>query len=286
MRWALRVAALVAVAIGLVVAVRGVSVEQLGRVLRSADLPMLGASALVLLAIGFSLRAARFRAVLGETPVPFHGIVGTMLLCHAANNVLPLRAGELVRTREFVAAGHPIGRVVAAQGAEKLIEATTFVLLCAPVVASIFGQGRPSLAIASVIVVGVPLLVWIARRVRMRPADLARAFGWALVADAFEIVLVSVTLHSLGLAAGLRPSITVLGAVNLAILLPSTPASLGAFEAGAALALVAMGVAHDEAVAFALLYRVVQWVPVTLAGGAVWAWRMVRGPASLSGAGR
>ena len=61
--------------------------------------------------------------------------------------------------------------------------------------------------------------------------------------------------------------------MNLSIALPSGPSHLGAFEAGAALGLVAMGVSHDLALAFALLYRVVQWVPVMLAGAVVWAWR-------------
>jgi uncharacterized protein (TIRG00374 family) len=90
-----------------------------------------------------------------------------------------------------------------------------------------------------------------------------------------EIALIAVCLGGLGLPAGLLPSVMVYAGVNLAIAVPSTPGNVGVFEAGAALPLIALGVEHDAAVAFALLYRAVQWLPVTLAGGLVWARRMV-----------
>ena len=104
-------------------------------------------------------------------------------------------------------------------------------------------------------------------------AQLGRALAWSFGADVLEVGVIALCLKSLGLSAGLTTSLLVFAAVNLAIAVPSTPANLGALEAGAALALVATGVAHDAAVAFALLYRAVQWLPITLAGGAIWAWR-------------
>jgi uncharacterized membrane protein YbhN (UPF0104 family) len=129
---------------------------------------------------------------------------------------------------------------------------------------------------AIVVFVFLPVLAWVARRLRMRPAQIGSAFAWALVADVVEIGLVAVTLRAVGLRGGLGESLTVLGAVNLAIALPSVPGHLGAFEAGAALGLLALGVSHDAALAFALLYRVVQWVPVNISGAIVWAWRTLR----------
>jgi hypothetical protein len=207
----------------------------------------------------------------------FARTVGSMILVQAGNNVLPLRAGELVKTRDFIAAGHPAPRVLGAQGAEKLIEATMLVTLCAPALAVALGRRGHVLVLAAVVAfVFVPLLVWAARRLRMRPAQIGTAFAWALVADVLEIGLVAVTLRSVGLRGGLGESLTVLGSVNLAIALPSVPGHLGAFEAGAALGLLALGVNHDTALAFAILYRVVQWVPVNISGAIVWGWRMAR----------
>jgi uncharacterized membrane protein YbhN (UPF0104 family) len=274
-RWALRVATLAAVAAGLYFAGRGVSTAQLIHVLRSTRVAELAAWAVLLMAIGFALRAGRFRAVLGETSVSFPGVVASVLLSQAANNVLPLRAGELVKTRDFAAAGHPLGRVVAAQGAEKLVEVTSLVLLCAPALAASFGYRRPAILLVVLLAGGVPPLVWIARRYRMPATRIGGAFAWSLGADAVEIALVALTLRSLGLASGLGASLVVLGAVNLAIALPSAPGHAGALEAGAALGLMAIGVARESALAFALLYRVVQWVPITLGGAAVWAWRAI-----------
>jgi uncharacterized membrane protein YbhN (UPF0104 family) len=277
-RRGLPIATLVAVAVGVFEVGRGTSLEGLAGVLRSTNVLGLVIWAVPILVIGFALRAGRFRAAIGTTPVPFLQAVSSMLLSQAANNVLPLRAGELVKTRDFAAAGHPTSRVLAAQGAEKLIEAATLVLICAPAMGwALRGRTRILAAPTAVLVaLFVPLLVWTARRFRMRPCELAGIFMWSLAADVFEIALVVVTLRSLGLASGLGISLTVLGTVNLAIAVPSAPAHLGAFEAGAALGLVALGFTHDAAFAFALVYRLVQWVPVTLGGAVVLGWRWTR----------
>jgi uncharacterized membrane protein YbhN (UPF0104 family) len=58
----------------------------------------------------------------------------------------------------------------------------------------------------------------------------------------------------------------VLLSINLALLLPSTPANLGVLEAGAVLALTASGVGAELALAFALLYHAVHLVPGTVLG--------------------
>jgi uncharacterized membrane protein YbhN (UPF0104 family) len=277
----LRVATLAAAVAGLYVAGRGVSVDRVAAVLRSTHAAPFVASALIIQTFGFVIRAARFRAVIGATPLSFAKTVATMLLSQAGNNVLPLRAGELVKTHDFVAAGHPAARVLGTQGAEKLVEASMLVTVCAPAFAiRLGGRARLFLLAAVVTLVFLPLLVWVARRLRMQPVQIAKAFAWSLVADVFEVALVSVTLRNVGLSGGLVDSLTVLGAVNLAIALPSVPGHVGAFEAGAALGVLMLGASHDAALAFALLYRAVQWVPVTIGGGIVWAWRVARGRAA------
>jgi uncharacterized membrane protein YbhN (UPF0104 family) len=273
-RWSLRLVTIAALAVGLWVACRGVRLAEVGDVLRSASIAVLATRALPLLVVTFFLRAGRFQAVLGETRTPFRGIVASVLLAQAANDVLPLRAGELVKTRDFVAAGHPLKQVLVAQGLEKLYEAGTLAVLCAPTAAIEYGL-RPHLVVLAALCGGAAILLVVAasRRCRMPPSQIARALAWSFAADSVEVALVLVTLEALGLPSGIGVALAVLGAVNLAIALPSGPAHAGAIEAGAALALVALGVDHRNAVAFAILYRVVQWVPVTLAGGVVWAWR-------------
>jgi uncharacterized membrane protein YbhN (UPF0104 family) len=57
-------------------------------------------------------------------------------------------------------------------------------------------------------------------------------------------------------------------AINLAIMVPAAPSSIGTFEFSAVLALGYLGVENTAAMSFALIYHFVQLIPVTLAGAA------------------
>ena len=285
-RYALRAVTLIAIAVTLVTTVARVSLHGVIGVLSRADVPMLALVVPSLLALGFVLRAARFRALLGNGSTrraSFNDVLGSVVVSQAANNVLPLRAGELVRTRDFVVRGYPLGRVASAQIMEKGIELLTLTAWTAPVL--IRGRLVHWPILASVLLVALVLgaAIWIWRRIRDTEdaiallgslqcgfRDLATAIAWSFLADGLEVALIHICLESLGIRAGIEIDVTVLAAVNLAIALPSMPASFGALEAGAALGLVIAGVPRESAIGFALLYRVVQWVPVTLAGAVVW----------------
>ena len=274
-RAALRIAGLVAVTLGLWLTLRGVSFTQMVAALRGCDLGLVLGLGLPLLAVGLVLRTARYRALLPGRggAAPFADLAASVILSTAGNNVLPLRAGELLRTRETVAAGFPVARVAVAQVAEKVVEAATLVVCAAPALGSRLAPHGSAGAFFAVVPLGVLAMVWGARRFGVPLPQLGSALGWSFVADAVEIALVAVCLRGLALPYGLVPSVTVYACVNLAIALPSTPGNLGAFEAGAALPLIALGTPPESAVAFAFVYRAVQWLPITVAGGAVWAWR-------------
>ena len=285
-RFALRAVTLIAIAATLVTTLARVSLHGVVAVLSRADVPMLALVVPSVLALSFVLRAARFRALLGNGSArraSFGDVLGSVVVSQAANNVLPLRAGELVRTRDFVVRGYPLGRVASAQIMEKGIELLTLTAWTAPVL--IRGRLVHWPILASVLLVALVLgaAIWIWRRIRDTEdtiallgslqcgfRDLASAVAWSFLADGLEVALIHICLESLGIRGGIEVDVTVLAAVNLAIALPSMPASFGALEAGAALGLVIAGVPRESAVGFALLYRVVQWVPVTLAGAVVW----------------
>jgi glycosyltransferase 2 family protein len=279
MRTALRVVAIVAVALGLWFTLRSASGAQLLHALARTRIPFVAVWGVALLAIGSVARALRFVALLSARPrAPLVALWTAVLLGSAGNNVLPLRAGELVRTRETVAAGYPIQQVAVAQVAEKVVDAASLIAYATPVLAMRLGGG-PRLVLAGLLLAGVVLVGRAARRFRVQPRQLAASLAWSLVADAVEVAIIAVCLHGLGLPGGLVPSVTVFVGVNLAIALPSTPGNVGTLEAGSALPLIALGVNADAAVAFALVYRTVQWLPVTLVGGIVWARRMMVSPA-------
>ena len=273
-RRALRIAAIAAVAFGVWFSARGIAPKELLHALGAADLLYVAVGTLPLLVLGSLLRTARYGALL-PTSSGEHGfwdLWSAVVLSGAANNVLPLRAGELVRTRETMARGLPLAQVAFAQVTEKLVEAATLVVCSVPVLLAYATPGHPVRLVSivtAVLVVGVTVALRLDRRDLLRAV--ARSSCWSFAADAVELAIIAVCLRSLGLPCGLVTSIAVYAAVNLAIALPSTPGNVGAFEAGAALPLIALGVSRDAAVAFACVYRVVQWLPLSAVGLAVWA---------------
>jgi uncharacterized membrane protein YbhN (UPF0104 family) len=245
--------------------------ELLGALARTHG-SFIAATCVPLLVFGSVLRTGRYRALLPRTH--FFDIWSAVVLSGAANNVLPLRAGELVRTRETVVAGVPLRNVISAQLVEKLVEAATLLLWATPAVATYLGLAHPMSTIACVLVLGAVAVAWAARRyAEIEVAQLASSGAWALVSDALEVAVVAACLQGVGAPAGLVPSVAVFAAVNLAIAVPSTPGNVGAQEAGASLALMATGVDRDTAVAFALVYRAAQWLPTTLLGAALVVFR-------------
>jgi uncharacterized membrane protein YbhN (UPF0104 family) len=277
------VACTVAVTVAALVAlVRQSSPRELLRALRSADGWIVALGVLPALALNQLARVGRFAHLLGgpkgERP-RFSHLVSAIVLSQAANNVLPMRAGEAVRTRETTVRGVPLAKVVSAQVLEKGIEILLMVLVVAPVFAlGLLRQVRAMpLVLGGIVLLVVTVLVlrlrgnraWLARVTDWSRGDLTNAVIWGLAADAAEVVVVALTARSVGLPLGIGGSIAVLGSVNLAILLPSTPANLGTLECGAVVALLGLGVPQEGALAFAVVYRLVQFLPITLAGAAI-----------------
>jgi uncharacterized membrane protein YbhN (UPF0104 family) len=99
-----------------------------------------------------------------------------------------------------------------------------------------------------------------------------------MVAWVLEMGVVSFTLWAFGIHVPFGVSLLVLMAVNLALVVPfAPPANLGTLELGATLALMEGGVPKGQALAFALVYHVLQVIPIGV-GGLVLAGRsLLRG---------
>jgi uncharacterized membrane protein YbhN (UPF0104 family) len=81
-----------------------------------------------------------------------------------------------------------------------------------------------------------------------------------------DMGMVVLVLYAVGIELPLAGALFILFAINLTIALPSTPAGAGAFEVGAIAAMHMLGVAHAPAFAFALIYHVLQVVPLVIVG--------------------
>ncbi|MFL5402924.1 MAG: lysylphosphatidylglycerol synthase transmembrane domain-containing protein [Gemmatimonadales bacterium] len=153
----------IGVSIGLLLwALRGVSVTEVLQHLRGAD-PVPLAVAVAVATLTFPLRLVRWRLLLQDQeghPYPAAPLWHAIALGFTANNVLPLRAGELVRTYAASRlAGARFSTVFSSVAVERIFDALTIVALLAlallspdlPSGLTVGGQSVASLARAGAI---------------------------------------------------------------------------------------------------------------------------------------
>jgi hypothetical protein len=286
--WALRVGSVGLVCLASVWFSRGLDFSGFARAISAASLPLVVAAALLnFVHLGF--RAVLLRALL--RPV---GVVGLGRIFHynlastAASNLLPARAGDLLRvwlfkSREQIAAS----TMFAVSLLEKLFDLAAFLLVAAPIplllpalpasVARAIGGGVILAALGTLAAVGLSqwrpavtegILARFAHGTHALrgPKNVALALVSVVAAwlvDAGEVWLV---LLALGVHLPWGAPLLILVILNVTISVPTTPAQIGAFELGAVAALRLLGVPGGPALAFALLYHFMQVVPVTLFG--------------------
>ena len=277
---------------------RGVAWVEVARTLQSANVFLL----LGVVAINggmMVLKAGRLRLLLRNIP-RFSSCFLAKVTTSAINNVLPLRGGDMARL--WMLERH--ARVTKSAAAAVAVVEVLFEMISLGVVALVgavlIHQQRWVIGTALALLGVATLPIWLVLRkgdTRPRHADdpirksgpIGRLHGFAeriepgLVALRRRLVVAAVVAMSLGiwlleiamvvlcaraiqLPIGPALATIILLGINLAIAIPSMPASAGTFEGGASLVLVLSGIAKGPAVAFALLYHAVQVVPVTIAG--------------------
>ncbi|XZG70659.1 lysylphosphatidylglycerol synthase transmembrane domain-containing protein [Chitinibacteraceae bacterium HSL-7] len=302
-------------AIGLVLAalfawlvVRHVDVAEVARQLGSVS-PGWVLAALGGLFVGYTLRIARWRRMLAvDAPsLSWRACAGPFLASFALNNVLPLRAGDVLRTFAFkqqLGCGPTV--VLATLLVERLLD-LLMVLVLLGVALLAFGLEASALAhvggVALVLAaLGIMLLLLfptafapLARGVvallgRVAPgpagkigAEVDKLFG-TLGHLSYGRTMLQLLALSLAawLAEGLvfwcaalaLSGITVaaggwlaLPVGTLATLIPSTPGYVGTFDFFVARAMTLAGNDAVAATAHALLTHLLLWLPVTVAGG-------------------
>ncbi|HEU4700436.1 MAG TPA: lysylphosphatidylglycerol synthase transmembrane domain-containing protein [Gemmatimonadales bacterium] len=272
----------------------------------AAVLPLV--AGLALLALDFGLRIVRWWLMLRASApaLPARACIRPYLLSLAANNTMPLRAGDFIRAFGFrEQLGTPPMRVLGTLVVERVLDLLTLLML---LFLGLWGVGRgalPALFVTAALVAGLVclagllvlmlapthvrrLLHWLLGRGPLG-ARLPQTRGWAeQFLDAFTVLqsprraaeLVGLSflawLCEGGLYAGVALALGVrvpplapwfaLATGTLATLLPSSPGYVGTFDYFAMLGLRAYGAGATGAAAFALLVHLLLWAPVTLAG--------------------
>ena len=286
--------------------------------LRATDGAWLTAAGLLGL-LGLGARARRWALLFppGEEPPP---LFPAMMIGYMVNNVLPLRAGEVVRVA--VAAqrwGHGFWAIVATTIVERLLDSLVIVgvlsvlVFVLPVPRYLVG-GAITLLVVDVVAIAV--LVALAARPEWSRAVVGRLTArwpsvhastarlldtfvrgldgirtvrrlplivlWTVVLWMFPIFAAWAGLRSVHLNLPFVASWTVLAFVGLSVSVPSAPGYVGVFHFAAAKAVEIFGVDPAPALGFALVFHVSQLVPVTIVG---WLY-FLREPISLGGTAR
>jgi len=277
-------------------------------VLRTAD------PAWVLLMVGtvfldVAARGARWRALLSSIKeLPYRRVLGYTYLGYLANNVLPARLGELVRSHAL-GEGEGISRttVLGTVVVERIVDTVIVVCLAALAVVVLgvggtittvvtLGAGFVGLLVVGLVVAtvshrlpgadrvtafaeGYPLVLELARRLRdglavaSRPGTLARALILSAAAWTASIATFVAGGHALGIELDFVQGALLSTGVALATIVPSAPGYLGTFELTAVSIASLFGVESNAAFAMALLVHAMI-LGVTSVGGAIAAVRL------------
>jgi len=262
--------------------------------------------AFVVLVAAVYVRAVRWWSLYdrGRRP-PIGDVIQALLVGYFFNNVLPLRAGEAARIVALHrAAGTSRVESAATAVLERAYDLIVLLLLLFVILPWLPDVTwlRAAAWLLAVLVVVVTIVVAVLARFGTRPLELlvrplarlpllgAERLEWgALNLDrglaglrhtrvalgaalwtiaSWLLVGLSAWLVLLGFDLGLSPvaGLFVVITINLALVLPSSPAAIGVFEAATLLALDAYGVGRSEALSYALVYHALNFLPFILAG--------------------
>jgi uncharacterized protein (TIRG00374 family) len=282
---------------------RGVDLARTGDVLSHADLRWIGLAA-VFSSTDLALRALRWQRLLRPiATVRYPPMLGYLLIGYLANNVLPARLGELVRShylgdREGISRASALGTVVV----ERVVDLVAVVAIASTALLVLSVRG----VVASAVLVGagvaglflVALALGIvahrlpgADRVRLaverwpqvhklasslqgglavagRPRTLAEALAVSAVAWTVAILSWAAVGQSIGVQLSIGQAALIASGVALASAVPAGPSNLGTFELAAVEIGKAIGIPANSAFALALIVHAAILV-VTSVGGAV-----------------
>ena len=282
-----RALAVIAVVVACGLFLRKLDLSSVGSALASASLPLVAVAATANL-VQVVVRSRFLQALLA--PVRAVGVARLTrynLAMFAANNLLPGRAGELLRIRLLkIREGIPASASLAVALVEKVFDAIALLLLALPLPLLLPSLPR-SVTVATLLLGGGGLVALAATFALARYGELATgrlgrfasgaavvrsgrlfgaALGWALAAHLIDAGEIAICLTAMHIHTHPAAPLLVLLALAVALAVPSTPGGFGALEMGAVAALRLLGVEAAPALAFALVYHAMQVIPVTLLG--------------------
>lgn len=278
-----------------------------------ADLPAIGArlaetqwgflaASIALNFLSLYARAARWHYLFPPGSRPSH-LFNAMMIGYMGNNLLPLRAGEIVRVYVAARRGQRFWTVVATVVVERVMDGLAICLMLAGVFLLV--PVPRELRWAALLFLGVDLALiailatvaaapdrcrgfterlfsrwpWIRDRLLdllemlteglsgvQTPRHLFPIIGWSAAIWILLALSVWVGFHAAHLDLPLLAAWTMVAFLGLGVSLPSSPGFAGIIQAGTVIALAPFGVPRTEALSFSLLFHASQFLPVTACG--------------------
>jgi hypothetical protein len=281
-----------------------VPLRRVGEILGSAD-PRWIAAAFAFLIADYWLKTWRWTLMLQslgagirvrDAATPFLGAL-------AFNNVLPLRAGDVIRVVAFQRfTGIPPSGQLGTLALERLLDLFILMAILFATItlwqvdvlddALLVGLQLAALAVAGAIILFIAAPAWIRILVRwgeerlpkLRPAGeallrlsdaisilsrpllLSRLVAISLIAWLAEGAMFFAAGCALGVAASPEAALLALSIGTLSTIIPSAPGYVGTFHYFTARVALAFGAVPAAAAAYAILVHALHWVPVTLSG--------------------
>jgi uncharacterized membrane protein YbhN (UPF0104 family) len=253
------------------------------------DAPALArlATALGVYAAATCLRGERWHRILESSGIHRRRRTsyGLTLVGYMGNNTLPARAGDVMR---MVLVGGSRRAALGTVVAERVLDAGALVLIFGVVVLErglSFGP-LPYVAAAGVAAAAIGVLVWrLVPRVHPYGAPVVAALrtlvsrrglallGLSLVVWSLEALVYAAVGSAVGVHLGVTGALYVMALTNLSALVPAAPGYVGTFDAAVLLALRSLKL---PALGYLLVLRFVLFVPITVAGLAVFLARYAR----------
>ena len=297
--------------IALAIVLNGADLARTGDILRTADLRWVGLAA-IFVSLDLAFRALRWQRLLRPIQaVRYRPMLGYLLVGYLANNILPARLGELVRShylgdREGISRASALGTVVV----ERVVDLVACVgiasvallllsvrgmianvVLLGAAVAGLFlivlalgivAHRLPGMDRLASLVARFPKIRDLARSlqdglsVAARPRTVGEAVAVSAVSWTMAILVLAAVGQSLGVELSMAQAALIASGVALVSAVPAGPSNLGTFELAAQELGKAVGVAPPTALALGILMHVLILLATSIGGAIAFArlgWR-------------
>jgi uncharacterized protein (TIRG00374 family) len=294
----------------------GADLRRTGDVLRTADLRWV-ALAFVFVSADLAFRALRWQRLIRPiAAVRYVSMLGYLLVGYLANNILPARLGELVRShylgdREGISRASALGTVVVERVVDLVaviaIASTALLLLSVRglianavlVGAAVCGLFLVVLALGIVahrlpgmdriraVVERYPRVRDLARSlqdglaVAARPRTIGEAIAVSILSWSMSILATAAVGQSLGIQLTIAQAALIASGVALASAVPAGPSNLGTFELAAQELAKTVGVPSASALALGVLTHVLILLATSIGGAIAFSrlgWRRAEAP--------